>query len=155
MTDYGTRKEDFRFRMRVRFHECDGQEVVFNSRYGEYVDVAALEFSRVLIGAVTTTKGGIDWRLVKQEMQWKSPARFDDQVDICVRTVSVGNTSFTWSSHLYHLPSQVLLAQAETVYVLYDSKKNTKLAISDSLRETLLQGAPGILTDCSGVRLSP
>lgn len=150
MSDYQESIKHFRFRMRVRFHECDGQQVVFNSRYGEYVDVAALEFSRVVVGAATASEGGIDWRLVKQEMQWKSPARFDDVIDVCVNTIAVGTTSFTFQSRLYHLSTQTLLAQAKTVYVLYDSSKGTKLVIPDTLRASLLHGAPGVMTNCCG-----
>ena len=30
----------FRYYLRVRYIECDAQKVVFNSRYGEYVDVS-------------------------------------------------------------------------------------------------------------------
>ena len=36
----------FRFYLRVRYGECDAQKVVFNSRYGEYVDVGVNEFLR-------------------------------------------------------------------------------------------------------------
>ena len=34
--------------LRVRYGECDAQKVVFNSRYGDYVDVAVNEFLRAL-----------------------------------------------------------------------------------------------------------
>jgi len=36
----------FRLLLRVRYGECDAQQVVFNARYGDYVDVAATEFYR-------------------------------------------------------------------------------------------------------------
>jgi acyl-CoA thioesterase FadM len=32
--------------VRVRFAECDAQNVVFNARYGDYVDVAVSEYYR-------------------------------------------------------------------------------------------------------------
>ncbi len=146
--------EAFRFRMRVRFHECDGQKVVFNSRYGEYVDVAALEFSRALWGSVVTGSGGeppVDWRLVKQEMQWKSPAVFDDIIEISVTTNAVGTTSFTWQSELTHAESGRVLACAKTVYVFFDSTNNTKRVIDEEMRQQLWLGAPDVLTDCSGL----
>src|SRR5215471_11055882 len=38
----------FRYYLRVRYIECDAQKVVFNSRYGEYVDVGINEFLRAI-----------------------------------------------------------------------------------------------------------
>lgn len=31
----------FRYYLRVRYGECDAQKVVFNARYGDYVDLAS------------------------------------------------------------------------------------------------------------------
>jgi acyl-CoA thioester hydrolase len=36
----------FRYYLRVRYSECDSQKVVFNARYGEYVDLAVTEYVR-------------------------------------------------------------------------------------------------------------
>jgi acyl-CoA thioester hydrolase len=36
----------FRYYLRVRYSECDAQKIVFNARYGEYVDLAVSEFMR-------------------------------------------------------------------------------------------------------------
>ena len=57
--------QPFIYRLRVRYHECDGQKIVFNARYAEYIDIAALEYSRRLFGSVDSEAGGIDWRLVQ------------------------------------------------------------------------------------------
>ena len=38
----------FRYYLRVRYSECDAQKVVFNSRYGDYIDLATTEFLRAL-----------------------------------------------------------------------------------------------------------
>lgn len=40
----------FEFRLRVRYGECDAQGVVFNARYGDYVDIAVNEYIRTLFG---------------------------------------------------------------------------------------------------------
>ena len=36
----GQPSHPFRYYMRVRFQECDAQHVVFNARYGDYIDIA-------------------------------------------------------------------------------------------------------------------
>jgi len=67
----------FHFYLRVRYGECDAQKVVFNSRYSDYADVSCMEFLRAVgLGKVVTT-GGLDFQVVKQTLEWKSSARFD------------------------------------------------------------------------------
>ena len=38
----------FRYYLRVRYGECDAQKVVFNARYGDYLDISLLEFLRAI-----------------------------------------------------------------------------------------------------------
>ena len=40
--------DPFRFLFRVRYGECDAQAIVFNARWGDYVDIAVTEFARAL-----------------------------------------------------------------------------------------------------------
>lgn len=144
--------QPFRYILRVRYHECDGQKVVFNARYAEYVDVAALEFTRTLFGAVEPSEGGFDWRLVHQSMDWKAPATFDDCLYVEVQTESVGTTSFTLSASVFKSHDEELLVSAKTVYVVYDEKSGSKAVISEEVRAALLAGAPNQVMDCSGRR---
>ena len=48
MTDQS--QSPFRFRFRVRYGECDAQGVVFNARYGDFVDISVNEYIRTLFG---------------------------------------------------------------------------------------------------------
>jgi acyl-CoA thioesterase FadM len=43
----------FRYLLRVRYGECDAQKIVYNARYGDYVDLAATEFLRAIWGKRT------------------------------------------------------------------------------------------------------
>src|SRR5215471_17004946 len=83
----------FCFRLRVRYAECDAQKVVYNSRYAEYVDLAAAEYLRAIWGNAMFG-GGLDYQLVKLTLEWRGSARFDEVVDIEVRTARTGTTSF-------------------------------------------------------------
>lgn len=81
--------------LRVRYGECDAQKVVFNSRYGDYVDVAVNEFFRALGYGEALINGDLDFQLVKQTTEWKAPARFDQVLSLSVAAVELGHTSFT------------------------------------------------------------
>ena len=85
----------FRYYLRVRYIECDAQKVVFNSRYSEYVDVGINEFLRAagVLGDFIT--GPLDFQLVKQTVEWKAPARFDQVLELRITVTRLGTTSFT------------------------------------------------------------
>src|SRR6516162_10613832 len=85
----------FRYYLRVRYGECDAQKVVFNARYGDYVDLATSEFLRALGYGDELISGELDFQLVKQTLEWKAPARFDQVLEVSVRARHIGNTSFT------------------------------------------------------------
>ena len=136
--------EPFRFLFRVRYHECDAQKIVFNARWGEYVDVATGEYLRALFG---TAEPELEYRLVRQVTEWRSPARFDDVIEASVRTVRVGTTSFTLATELRRHREPALLASVETVYVLVDPEANQKRPVAAEHRRVLEAGAPGRVVD--------
>lgn len=140
----------FTYRLRVRYHECDGQEIVFNARYAEYIDIAALEYVRHILGSADSKSGGIDWRLVKQTVQWRAPGHFDDVLDVRVRTKALGTTSFCLLADVVRPADGILLVDAETTYVVYDPELASKIPIPERARPLLLAGAAGAVVDCSG-----
>jgi acyl-CoA thioester hydrolase len=144
--------QKFRVLLRVRYAECDAQHVVFNSRYGDYVDVAATEFIRELFGGYEKLMAqGIDSQVVRLTTNWKSPARFDDVLSISVETIYIGNTSYSLGLEFREHFSQREIATAEITYVLVTPMEHAKLSIPDFLRVELLAGAAGKTMNFSGV----
>lgn len=140
----------FRLLLRVRYSECDAQGIVFNARWAEYVDIATAELTRVLFGSVDPAQTNADWKTVKQTLEWKAPGRYDDVLDIRVRTVRVGTTSFTIASEFRRYPYDAVIVTAETVYVMIDPAHGGKRPIPDVQRVALERGAPGITIDHAG-----
>jgi acyl-CoA thioester hydrolase len=145
----------YRYLLRVRYSECDAQGIVFNARWVEYVDIAVTEYTRVVFGSVHPAETGLDWRLVKQTMQWKSPGRYDDVLEASVRTVAVGTTSFTIACEFRRLGAPEILVTAETVYVRVDVAAKAKAPLGDTHRAALERGAPGIVVDHAGAARLP
>lgn len=141
----------FRYFLRVRYAECDAQGIVFNARWGEYIDVAASEYTRVLLGSVDPKQSGVDWRLVKQTTEWRSPAVFDDVLDCRVSTVRLGTTSFTLATDIRRHADATPLVSCETIYVIVDVASGTKRPVPDHLRVALERGAPGVVVDHAAV----
>ncbi len=137
----------FRYYLRVRYGECDAQKVVFNARYAEYVDLATTEFLRALGYGEQLFSSELDFQLVKQTIEWKSPARFDQVLETSVFARSLGNTSFTLAAEFRVAGQERVIATAETVYVLVQQHTLTKTPISPDLRAALQNGATGLTTD--------
>jgi acyl-CoA thioester hydrolase len=139
--------DPFRYYLRVRYIECDAQKVVFNSRYGEYVDVSINEFLRAIGVLPDFLDGHLDFQLVKQTIEWKAPARFDQVLALSIAAVRLGTTSFTIGTTFRIAGEERAIVTVETVYVLVDGRTLAKLALPDSLRAALEAGAAGQVTD--------
>ena len=139
----------FRLFLRVRYSECDAQGIVFNARWADYVDIAVGEFSRALFGSVDPQVTGIDWRLVKQTIEWRASARYDDVLDCRVSTLRLGTTSFTLTTQFRRRGDDAELATAETVYVAF-APGGGKQPLAAAHRSALERGAPGVVVDHAG-----
>lgn len=140
----------FRYYLRVRYIECDAQKVVFNSRYSEYVDVSINEFLRATGMLAAFVDGHLDFQLVKQTIEWKAPARFDEVLELSIAATRLGTTSFTVRTDFRIAGEDRVIVTIETIYVLVDARTLTKLPLPDALRAALEQGAAGCVTDHAG-----
>lgn len=142
----------FRLLLRVRYGECDAQQVVFNARYGDYVDVALTEYFRALFGSYQALLAqGLDNQVVRMATDWSSPARFDEVLALDVETLRVGTTSYAMRVAISEHASGRLVAETEIVYVLVAAQGHHKTPVPDWLRARLLAGAPGVRVDMAGL----
>jgi acyl-CoA thioester hydrolase len=140
----------FRYYLRVRYIECDAQKVVFNSRYSEYVDVGINEYLRAAGVFQQFYEGNLDFQLVKQTIEWKAPARFDQVLELSMTPLRLGNTSFTIAVEFRIAGEDRVIVTIETVYVLVDARTLTKVPLTDAVRHGLQEGAAGRATDHAG-----
>lgn len=141
----------FTLLLRVRYGECDAQQVVFNARYGDYIDVAATEFYRALFGSYQyLLERGLDSQVVRMSTDWSSPARFDDVLLIQVQTLRLGTTSYSLLVEIIQQAEQRLVARSEVTYVMVDAQSFGKTAIPADLRTQLEHGAPGVVINQAG-----
>jgi acyl-CoA thioester hydrolase len=141
----------FRYYLRVRYQECDAQHVVFNARYGDYIDLACFEFLRAALPRPTDVfDGTFETQTVRQAIEWKGPARFDDVLEVSVWASRLGTTSLTLSFEVRRAGEADTLVTAETVYVHVDAKTFTKREIAAEMRTALEEGAAGKAVDHAG-----
>jgi acyl-CoA thioester hydrolase len=143
----------FRHYLRVRYQDCDAQRVVFNSRYSEYADIVSVEFLRAALpGRADWLDGTFEIQTVRQVIEWRSPARIDDILEISAWVSRIGTTSFTLSTEMRRAGEPAVLATTETTYVHVDHETFTKRPITLQVRAALEAGARGKATDHAGYR---
>src|SRR3546814_19859962 len=90
---------DFRVqeRVRVRFNEIDGQNIVFNANYLVYADIGVTEYFRAIGEGQPVPyfkQYGTDIRETRFEIDYHSLARLDDLITIAARLSRFGRTNF-------------------------------------------------------------
>jgi acyl-CoA thioester hydrolase len=140
-------RSDFRFHheIRVRFADTDLQGIVFNGNYLTYYDVAWTEYFRALgFTYKDLIERGVDTVLARTTMDFKSPARFDDILEVHARISSIGNTSLIFDFEIYPRGLDTVLGNASSLYVCVDPKTLLKMRVPDFLREAAgrLEGRP-------------
>lgn len=129
----------FFFPVRVRYGEVDQQGVVYNGNYVVYTDVALKEFFR--------SKGYSYKKLAneyaseichkKSTFEYISSAFEDDMLEVGIRVIKVGTSSFTLGFEIYRQEEEDPLVISEIVYVGYDTEKRSSRPITMLMRQLL------------------
>jgi acyl-CoA thioester hydrolase len=132
----------FRFHhdIRVRFADTDLQGIVFNANYLTYYDVTWTEYFRAVGYEWKDLLAlGVDTVLARTTMEFKSPARFDEILEVHTRVSKIGTTSLTFEFAIYPQGEDRLINSATSLYVCVDPKKLTSTPIPEDLRRSILQ----------------
>ncbi|WP_457967114.1 acyl-CoA thioesterase [Arthrobacter sp. D1-29] len=130
------------YQHRVRNHEVDSQGFLFNSRYLELADVAMTEFFRSIGWPYPKLVAeGTDPSVVSAVLSFKSPAYFDDSLDVDVECRTVGNSSFKIDVSIARDRTEV--AKVELVYVNVDPAQARSRPLPDAVAQALLGAIQG------------
>jgi len=82
--------------LRVRYGECDPQGIVFNANYLLYFDVAFTELWRAAVGPWgEMVERGVDAVVAEANLEFRAPARFDDELRLELAVTRLGTTAVT------------------------------------------------------------
>jgi acyl-CoA thioester hydrolase len=126
----------FVHRLRVRYHECDPQGIVFNAIHFAYFDVVLTELWRAAFGSYgAMVAAGVDVQVVDASASFRAPARFDDELDLEMTIVRLGNSSIT--SAIDERRDGELLVSGRLVHVCVDAATHAKQPVPEFMRERL------------------
>ena len=129
------RKPPFKYSAiaRVWFSDTDAQGVVYYGRYLPYFDHARTEYHRHLGGSGPWIEGR-DFVMRASTVEYHAPARFDDLLEIFVRTKRIGRTSVTFECAAYRMEDDELMVTATQALVLVDLELRRSALIPDEYR---------------------
>ena len=123
--------------LRVRFHECDPQGIVFNANFLAYADIAMTELYREAFGGWSTIMdaGGIDMVVAEANVRFLAPLHFDEEIDLVASVTQIGTTSITTLVSINRGGAPV--AEVTLRHVVIDPQSRAKAPITDELRAGL------------------
>ncbi|MFF5993056.1 acyl-CoA thioesterase [Prauserella flavalba] len=112
--------------LRVRYHECDQQGIVFNAHYLAYADMAAFEFYKVVFGSTSyITDRGVDMVVAETNLVYRRSARFEDELVVSLSIEHIGNTSLVLGIRIHRGHELVLDGTNRYVWVDVDTHRPT------------------------------
>jgi acyl-CoA thioester hydrolase len=122
--------------LRVRYAECDPQQIVFNANYFAYFDVGMTELWRAAIGHYgLMMERGVDMVVAEASARFLGAARFDDELELEVAITRLGSTACSTRHRV--LRDGEALVEGALRHVFVDPQTLEKMPIPDWLRESL------------------
>jgi acyl-CoA thioester hydrolase len=131
------RKPPFKYSAltRVGFSDTDAQGIVYYGRYLPYFDLARVEYHRHL-GLMKIDQ---EHELVMRAstVEYHAPARFDDLLEVFVRTARIGTTSATYEFEAHRVEDDALMVTATQTLVLVDLDERRAQPIPDTFKSVI------------------
>jgi acyl-CoA thioester hydrolase len=128
--------QPYRHTMRVRYAECDMQGVVYFARYPFFFDVAITELWRDRVGPYDEmVQNGSDMVVAEMNVKYRAPALFDQDIDVVIDDVRVGETSVVFEWHIER--EGAVLIEGMVRQVCIDPPSKTKKPVPDDVRAGL------------------
>ena len=126
----------FVHQLRVRYHECDAQGIVFNAHHFAFFDITLTELWREAFGSYDAmVQGGTDVVVKDAQATFHASPRFDDLLDIEMTIEKLGSTSMV--TKFEEKRDGELLVSGRMVHVFVTPGDNAKQEIPADVRERL------------------
>jgi acyl-CoA thioester hydrolase len=114
--------KEFQFKVRVRYAETDQMGVVYHGNYAQYFEMGRVEWLRNLgISYKWMEENGIMLPVVSLTMNYKKPARYDDELRVKTILKSQTSVKIEFDYEIYNQQDE-LLTTGNSVLVFVDMK---------------------------------
>lgn len=128
---------EFQFKVRVRYAETDQMGVVYHGNYAQYFEMGRVEWLRNLgISYKWMEENGIMLPVVSLTMNYKKPARYDDELRVKTILKSQTSVKIEFDYEIYNQQDE-LLTTGNSVLVFVDMKTGRPTLSPEYVKEKL------------------
>ena len=120
---------------RVGFSDTDAQGIVYYGRYLPYFDLARVEYHRHL--GMLRLETEHEFVMRASDIEYLAPARFDDLLEVFIRTSRIGRSSVTSEFCAVH-ENGTLMCTAEQTLVLVDLAGRRPVSVPAGFRSAIV-----------------
>lgn len=122
-------------KLRVRYEETDAMGIVYYGKFFVWMEVGRVGLMRDIgFGYKEWVRNGLEFPVVQAHADYRSSARFDDEILVKTRIVSVGNSSIRFDNEIHKVPEMRLLATGHTIHAL-TSEAGKKVPFTQELKD--------------------
>jgi acyl-CoA thioester hydrolase len=131
-----------RYRIDVRFSDCDPFGHVNNARYLTYIEQARIDLWRRQLGWLAGERRpdgsrGQAFILARAEVDFRAQARYGDTLEVRIRLGQFGRTSLGYEYDVVRVGDEALVAAAKTVQVWFDYDANRPAPFTGDVKAKL------------------
>ena len=121
-----------RFALQTRLNDYDSKGHVNNAVYLAYFEIGRVQ-------AWIAAGGDVDagFILAEAKISYRSPAMMGDPLDLEVTTAEIRNRAWVWRYRILDSRDDRLVAEGETVQVMFDYESRTTVPIPEAIRDGL------------------
>lgn len=130
----------FNYELKVRFRDVDMMRHVNNAVYLTYLEEGRTAFSEwIFEGRPQFRK--IGYIVASVTINYRAPAFYREYLRVYLRVKEMGNTSFVFQYEIRKKDSDELVADAESVQVMYNYREEKKYHIPEEMRRLFQERA--------------
>jgi acyl-CoA thioester hydrolase len=118
--------------LQTRYSDYDSKGHVNNAVYLTYFELGRVQAWLAVGGEVDA-----DFILADAKISYRSPALVGDPLAVVVTTAEVRTKAWVWRYRIVDTRDERLVAEGETVQVMYDYAAGRSVPIPDTVREAL------------------
>ena len=128
-------KKTYISKLKIRYSEVDRQNIVYNSHYLTYYDISLSEMLDSLFDQEEyIKKTNNEFHTVAAQLNFKNPARLNDEISIYTAIKKIGNSSITFAQEIYRNGSDELINEAEIIWVNTNQDEMKPASIPEDLK---------------------
>jgi acyl-CoA thioester hydrolase len=132
---------EFTWRARVYWEDTDGGGIVYYANYLKFLERARTEWLRSFghVQSELLTEHGIAFAVASVTIEYRKPARLDDELSVTCVARRDGNASVTFAQKIYRRTPEDTVAEAIVRVVCVDTRKFRPTRLPDFLSKEILE----------------